>query len=131
MSTTAQYASIPRAEYAVLTVANTDRTGATAAGMVDLFTPGASGSRVDDILICSTSTSTAGAVAFFMSDIGNTTNRLMFEVIVPAITVSATVSPFMFSLRDLGIVLPATRKIRITSRTVDVIHVCVTKAGDF
>lgn len=129
MSSDANFASVPRTEAVALTVANTDRTGATSVGMVDLVVPGASGSRVDDILIAATGNTTAGAVAFFLDTGGSA--KLLFEIIVPAITVSAAVSPFMASLRDLGITLAPGKKLRVASRTADQIHVSVTKAGDF
>lgn len=136
MAAVANFAATPRTSSAVLTTANTDRTGATTAGMQDLFSPGASGSRVDDITIACTGNSTANAIAFFMSDTAGTTNRFMFEVLVPAITTSGTVSPFMTTLRDLGIMVPTGFKLRATTRVTasganDQYQLVVTKAGDF
>jgi hypothetical protein len=136
MAANANFAATPRTSSAVLTTANTDRTGVTTTGMQDLFSPGASGSRVDDITVACTGNSTAGAVAFFMSDTAGTTNRFLFELLVPAITTSTTVSPFMTTLRDLGIMVPTGFKLRVTSRVAasganDQFQAVVIKAGDF
>ena len=130
MATNANYASIPRAAAAVLSAANTNRDGTGT--IVTILAGGTSGSRVDDIRISATGTTTAGMIRFYLSLDGGTTNRLLFEVPVTAVTPSATVQSFQTLLTNLGITLPdANAQLRASTHNAESFHVAVTRAGNF
>jgi hypothetical protein len=61
-----------------------------------LSTGTADGIRIDNVRIKATVTTTAGMIKFFYSPDSGTTNRLIGEVVVPAITVGAGVAAFEF-----------------------------------
>jgi hypothetical protein len=130
MATTANYANSPRAAVALLSAANTNRDGTGT--LVTILAGGASGSRVDDLRISAIGTTTAGMIRFYLSLDNGTTNRLLFEVPVSAITPSGTVQSFQTSLSNLGIVLPDTNALlRASTNNAESFHVCVTRAGNF
>jgi hypothetical protein len=127
MSTSAQYAATPRTAVAQATTANTARDGTGT--LATVFTAGASGSRIDDITITATGTTTAGMVRLFLHD--GTTARLWREVAVSAITPSATVSPFSSLLGNLALVLQTGWSLRASTHNAETFNVLVTRAGDF
>jgi len=130
MAVNANYASVPRAAAAVLSAANTNRDGTGT--IVTVLAGGTNGTRVDDIRIAATGTTTAGMVRFFLSLDGGTTSRFLFEVPVPAITPSGAVQSFQTTLTNLGIVLPNnTAQLRASTNNAESFHVVVTRAGDF
>lgn len=81
------YAATPSIQTAVISTANTNRDGTGTIGTV--FTAGTNGSRVEDITIKSTGTTTAGMIRLFIHDGSNT--RLWREIQVPAVTPSGTI----------------------------------------
>lgn len=130
MSTTANYASVPVAAVAVLSTANTNRDGTGT--LVTILSGGTSGTRVDDIRISATGTTTAGMIRFYLSLDGGTTSRLLFEVPVSAVTPSGTVQSFQTVLTNLGILLPdANAMLRASTNNAESFHVAVTRAGNF
>lgn len=127
MSTTAQYAATPKTAVAQLSAANTSRDGTGT--IVTVLTAGANGSRVDDIAVTATATTTAGVVRLFLHD--GTTARLWREILVSAVTPSATVSPWASTLVNLGLVLQSGWSLRAATHNAEAFNVCVTRAGDF
>lgn len=130
MATSAQYAATPRAAVAQVTAANTNRDGTGT--LVTVFTGGASGSRIDDIVVQAVGTTTAGMVRLFLSLDGGATNRLLREVAVSAVTPSATVPAFRAELSDLAWLLPdSNAQLRASTHNAETFNVVVTRAGDF
>jgi hypothetical protein len=130
MATNPTYASTPRTAIAQISAANTGRDGTGT--LVDVIAGAATGTRVDDITIIATGTTTAGMVRLFLTTDAGTTNRLLREVPVTAVTPSGTVQAFSVSLFDLGIVLPnANTRIRAATNNAETFNVIVTRAGDF
>lgn len=127
MSTSSNYAATPRTAVAQATAANTNRDGTGTIATV--FTAGASGSRIDDIAITATGTTTAGMVRLYLHD--GTNARLWREVAVSAITPSATVSPFSSTLGNLALVLQTGWSLRASTEKAETFNVLVTRAGDF
>jgi len=127
MSIASNYAATPRTAVAQATTANTARDGTGT--LATVFTAGASGSRIDDITITATGTTTAGMVRLFLHD--GTTARLWREVAVSAITPSATVSPFSSLLGNLALVLQTGWSLRASTHNAETFNVLVTRAGDF
>lgn len=127
MATTAQYASTVRTAQAQVSVANTNRNGTGT--IVTVFTAGSSGSRIDDIYITATGTTTAGVVRLFLNDGTNT--YLFEEILVTAITPSTTVAVFQATLLNQAIVLASGWSLRASTNNAETFNIQVTRAGDF
>lgn len=127
MSTSAQYASTVRAASGQVTTANTNRNGTGT--IVSIFTAGASGSRIDDIYIVSTGTTTAGVVRLFISD--GTNIRLWQEIIVSAVTPSTTVQVWSYALINQALLLPSGYSLQASTNNSETFNILVTRAGDF
>jgi hypothetical protein len=127
MATAAQYAATVRTAQAQVSTANTNRNGTGT--IVTVFTAGSSGSRIDDIYIVATGTTTAGVVRLFLNDGTNT--YLWKEVLVPAITPSTTVSVFNAALLSQGLILANTWSLRASTNNAETFNIQVTRAGDF
>jgi hypothetical protein len=127
MSTQAQYAATPNTAAAVINAANTNRDGTGTIVTVD--TAGTNGTRIDDIYITATGTTTAGMVRLYLHD--GTNARLWREVPVTAVTPTASVAAFASVLLNLGLVLAPGWSLRASTHNAETFHVCVTRAGDF
>ena len=127
MSVNANYAATPRAAIAQVTTANTARDGTGT--VVTVFTAGTNGSRIDDITVVSTGTTTAGVVRLFIHD--GTNARLFREILVSAITPSVTVETFRAAIQDLALLLPTGYSLRASTQIAETFNVIVTRAGDF
>ena len=127
MGINANYANTPRAALGQVSTANTARDGTGT--LATIFTAGSSGSRIDDIKIQATGTTTAGVVRLFLHD--GTNARLYDEILVPAITPSTTVEAFSAMLVNLGIVLPSGWSLRASTNNAETFNVIVSRAGDF
>lgn len=136
MSTTANYASTPKNTGAAISTANTARDGTGTSGTV--YTAGASGSRIDSIIIQATNTTTAGMIRFFISIDAGTTKRLIGEVPVLAITAAATTPVFQTVLTSQnsafmqnGLVLQANAILYASTNNAESFNVVAVNAGDF
>jgi|688.fasta_scaffold398591_1 hypothetical protein len=127
MATAAQYASTVRTAQAQVSVANTNRNGSGTIATV--FTAGSSGSRIDDIYITATGTTTAGVVRLFLNDGTNT--WLFQEILVTAITPSTTVQVFQFVLLNQALILANGWSLRASTNNAETFNIQVTRAGDF
>lgn len=97
--------------------ARTSITGTT--GLTNLLNAGANGTRVDKITVHhkdSTALSTAGAVWVWLYT--GVTSHLLAEILVAAVTGSATVSSFDISTSFANLVLPSTHSLYVSS-TID------------
>lgn len=127
MSITANYAATPRSALGQVSTANTNRDGTGT--IATIFTAGASGSRIDDITIIATGTTTAGMVRLFLHD--GTNARLWAEVPVSAATPSGTVQAFTASLLNQSLILPGAWSLRASTHNAETFNVIVDRAGDF
>jgi hypothetical protein len=127
MATQAQYAATPRGEFAQVSTANTNRDGTGT--LATVFTAGSNGSRVDDIWIVGTGTTTAGVVRLFVND--GTNSRLWQEVMVTAITPSVSVQVFNTALYNQALILPNGWSLRASTQIAETFNVIVSRAGDF
>ena len=127
MASNANYAATPKSALAQLSAANTLRDGTGT--IVTVLSAGTSGSRVDDIVITATGTTTAGMVRLFLHD--GTNARLLREVPVTAITPSGTVQAFTASLPNLALVLAPGWSLRASTLNAESFNVSVTRAEDF
>ena len=130
MATNPNYASTPRSAVAQISAANTNRDGTGT--LVTVIAGAASGSRVDDLTIQATGTTTAGMVRLFLSLDNGTTNRLIREVEIAARTPSGTTPAFRAELLDLGIILPnANALLRAATHNAEAFNIIASRAGDF
>lgn len=127
MATSAAYAATPRSALAQVSASNTNRDGTGT--IVTVFTAGSSGSRIDDITITATGTTTAGVVRLFINDGTNT--RLWQEILVAAVTPSTTVAVFSSSLLNQALLLPSGYSLRASTNNAETFNINVTRAGDF
>lgn len=127
MSASAQYAATPRAALGQVTVANTNRDGTGT--LATVFTAGASGSRIDDIYIAATGTTTAGVVRLFIYD--GTSNRLWQEILVTAVTPSTTQQVWNYALLNQALILPNGYILKGSTNNAETFNINVTRAGDF
>jgi hypothetical protein len=127
MASNANYAATPKSALAQLSAANTLRDGTGTIATV--LTAGASGTRIDDIVITATGTTTAGMVRLFLHD--GTNARLWREVPVSAVTPSGTVPAFTATLSNLALVLQTGWSLRASTHNAESFNVLVTRAGDF
>lgn len=120
---------IPKIGIGQLTTANTNKDGTGT--IVDLLTGDTDGTRVFRITIEAIVTTTAGMVRLYIYDGANT--RLWKEVSVSAITPSATVLAFTYTLELLGeraLVLPNGYKLQGSTEKTETFNVFV-EAGDY
>ena len=90
MATSPNFSATPKCGSVAISTANTNRDGTGTLGTI--FTAGASGSRIDSIVIQASVTTTAGMIRLFIYD--GTTARLYDEVPVFAVTPAASVPAF-------------------------------------
>ena len=130
MATAPAYAATPVGAAVQIATANANRNGTGTLGTV--LTGVSTGTRVDDIYIRATVTTTAGTVRFFVSFDGGTNKYLLLEVAVPANTVSATNPAWSYALTNLGWTLPNTSAILYAStEKAEAINILVMRAGSF
>ena len=128
MATAAQYAATARTAVGQVTTANTNRNGTGT--IATIFTGGTNGSRIDDISIVATGTTTAGVVRLFLND--GTTSYLWQEILVTAITPSTTVQVFSFALLNQALILASSSwSLRASTNNSETFNILVTRAGDF
>lgn len=127
MTALANFAGTPRTAAAQISAANAARDGSGT--IVSVLAAASGGSRIDDILVSATGTTTAGMVRLFLHD--GTSARLWREVAVTAITPSATVQAFSWSITDLGLILANGWSLRAATHNAETFNVLVTRGGDF
>ena len=126
MAASPAYTATPRTERATISAANTNRDGTGT--IVNLFTAGANGSRVERITICATGTTTAGMIRFFLYD--GTNFDLWREVSVTAITPSGTVIAYYFQISNLAFILSSGKSLRVATNNAETFKI-IAEGGDF
>ena len=127
MASAPTYASTPVGAVVQIATANTNRDGTGALGT--LHTAGSTGTRIDDIYITATGTTTAGVIRMFMFD--GTNNRLIQEILVTAITPSTSVSVWSVTLTNQAIILPNTYALKFSTNAAETFNVVATRASSF
>src|SRR3990167_7114803 len=102
MATAPIFVGTPKSWAAEISAANTNRDGTGT--VVTLATAGANGSLIDRLHAVAEATTTAGVVRLFLHD--GTIFILWRELLVPAITPSATVEVWWTEIDCNGLVLP-------------------------
>lgn len=127
MASSQTYVGTPKSPQIRISVANPNRDGTGT--IVDLYTAGASGGRVDDIKIKANGTTTAGMIRFYKHD--GAAYRLLTEVLVSAIVPAAATKAYEETLPDLGWILQNGHKIAASTEKAENFEIHVTKGGDF
>jgi hypothetical protein len=132
MATSAQFTAQPILEYAQVTTADTSRTAPT--NVVEItagpnVSPGNGiGKRLIRVTVQSTAATTAGVIRFFLSLDSGTTDRLICEKIVPAVTPSTSVAAWRTEVAELvGLILPGgtANKIYATTNNTETFNIIV------
>ena len=124
----------PKTWHAQIATANTNSDGTgTIADVVG--TPGASGSRVDEVEIAATGTTTAGVIRLFLHN--GSAYRLLKEVLVSAVTPSTTAAVWSAIVRFMdangayaGLVIPSGWKLAASTHNAETFNLFA-KGGDF
>lgn len=90
MAANPAFAATPKIAATAISTANSNRDGTGTIGTV--YTGGTNGSRIDNVIIKATGTTTAGMVRLFVHN--GSSYFLVTEIYVPPMTASATVSTF-------------------------------------
>ena len=103
MATSPVFAVTPRIGIAEVSVANANRDGTTGT-YADVIVGASTGTRIAEIVIQASVTTTAGMVRLFITN--GVTTRMFDEVTVAAATVSATVKGTRVSTTYNSLILP-------------------------
>ena len=132
MATSAQYTAQPILEYAQVTTADTSRTAPTNTVEITAGPNTAAGNgvgkRIMRVTIQSTASTNAGVIRFFLSLDNGTTDRLICEKIVPAVTPSTSVAAWRTEVAELvGLILPGgtANKIYATTNNTETFNIIV------
>ena len=128
MASNAQFVGTPKNGVAQVTVANTalDGTGTLAT----VYTAGATGARIDSLLVQATGTTAAGMIRLFISD--GSANRLIMELPVVAVTPSATIPAWSAVVNfPKALVLQANWLLKASTHNAQTFNIIPTVAGDF
>ena len=126
MATAPQFASIVKASAAIISTADTSRTAPTNIGTV--FTAGSSGSRIDEVNIIATGTTTAGVVRLWLYN--GTTYYLFQEILVTPITPSTSIAVFSSTSTYNNLMLPSGWSLRATTNNAEEFDI-IAFGGDF
>ena len=127
MATAPQFAATVRNALGTLATADTARSG-TPTNPVTIFTAGSSGSRIDEIDIIATGTTTANVIRLWIYN--GTTYYLFQEILVTAITPSVTQAVFSSISTFNNFMLPTGYSLRATTNNTEGYNV-IAFGGDF
>lgn len=126
MAAAPSFAATVRASAANIATAETSRTSPTNVGTV--FTAGSSGSRIDEVTIIATGTTTAGVVRLWVYT--GSAYYLLSETLVTATTPSTTVTVFSSVSTYNNLMLPSGYSLRATTNNSESFNV-IAFGGDF
>jgi hypothetical protein len=116
MSTDPQFASTPVIGQTRIATANTNRDGTGT--IANLVTGGASGTRVSRVKAKATGTTTAGVIRIYVKD--NSTNiRILDEILVAAVTPSATVESWEGEITFSDMNLPSGWSLQVSTHNAE------------
>jgi hypothetical protein len=120
MAASPVFAVTPRIGAVQLSVANTNRDGTTGT-YGTLISAGNSGTRIAEIAVQATGTTTAGMIRLFTND--GTNNRMFDEISVAAASPTASVKATRISTTYTNLTLPSGWSIRASTHNAEVINV--------
>lgn len=129
MATTPNFPATPRSAFVNISTANTTRTATGTTNLTSLMVAGASGSRIDTILIKATSTTTAGTVRLWLYS-GSGNGTLVDEIAISAITPGASSQAFQTQKSYSNFNVPSGHTIYVTTHNAESFNVFAF-GGDF
>jgi hypothetical protein len=121
MANAPQFAITPRTAIGSLSAANTVRDGSSGT-LVDIITGVSTGTKLQEVVVQATATTTAGMVRLYLYD--GTNNRLFDEFVISAITVGASTAGFRVSKTYDNLILPsASWKLRASTHNTETFNV--------
>lgn len=124
MAISPQYVGTPKSPSVVISTANTNRDGTGTLGTI--HTAGASGARIDRLMVHAIGTTTAGMIRLFLG------TALIKEIPVLAITPSATLPAWSVEVVfDNGLVMEAAALLKAGTNNAESFVVTVTSGGNF
>jgi hypothetical protein len=120
MAASPVFAVTPRIGAVQLSVANTNRDGTTGTYGI-LISAGNSGTRIAEIAVQASGTTTAGMVRLFTND--GTNNRMFDEISVAAASPTASVKATRISTTYTNLTLPSGWSIKASTHNAEVINV--------
>jgi len=122
MATQPAFATVPRIGLAQVSGINTNRDGTGT--LVTVITGVAAGTRIAEVVVEATVTTTAGMVRLYLSSDSGTTNRLFDEVAIAAATPSASVKTTRVSTVYTNLILPsASWQLRASTHNAEAMNV--------
>jgi hypothetical protein len=112
MATSPAFAATPNVGSTPLS-SSADSSYTAPSHAVTIFTPGASGGKVDEVRFVGTGTTVAGNINIFLYD--GTTYHLIDQILVPAITPSTSTPAWTFVKPYANLVVPASWTLVATS----------------
>ena len=129
MATTPAFASTPRAAFVNISTGNTARTASGTTSLTSLMVAGASGSRVDQIVVKATASTTAGTIRLWLYS-GSGNGTLIDEMPVSAVSPAATDPAFNTSKTYNNLYVPAGYTLYVSTHNSESFNV-VAYGGDF
>ena len=126
MAAAPNFAATVRFSAANIATADTSRTSPTNVGTV--FTAGSSGSRIDEVNIVATGTTTTGVVRLWVYT--GSTYYMLSETLVTATTPSTTLAVFSSTSTFNNLMLPSGHSLRATTNNSESFNV-IAFGGDF
>jgi hypothetical protein len=105
MANAPQFTATPRAALEQVSTANTNRDGSGT--LQSIITGVAAGTKIQEVIIQATGTTTAGMVRLYLSSNSGSTSRLFDEFVISAITVGASTAGFRVSRTYDNLILPS------------------------
>lgn len=122
MATQPAFATVPRIGLAQVSGVNTNRDGTGT--IVTVITGVAAGTRIAEVVVEATVTTTAGMVRLYLSSDSGTTNRLFDEVAIAAATPSASVKTTRVSTVYTNLILPSSSwQLRASTHNAEAMNV--------
>ena len=126
MAASPNFAATPKVGAVVISTADTSRTAPTNVGTV--FTAGSNGSRIDEVSITATGTSTDNVVRLFLHN--GSSYFLLEEVLIAALVPSTLVPVLTYTVTFNNLMLPNTWSLRATTNNAESYSV-IAFGGDF
>ena len=115
MASSPSFVATPKLGIALVSTANANRDGT---GTIEtVFSAGANGSRIERVVVEARSTTTAGMIRLFLHN--GTTAFLWREVVVSAVTPSATVKTFREEIAVEDLVLQTGYSLRASTHNAE------------
>lgn len=121
MASTPQFASSPKVGIGSLSSSNTNLNGSGT--LVTVFSAGASGSKINEVVVQATGTVTAGIVRIFVHD--GTSGYLFDEFPITATIPSSSSSAFRLNRIYDNLVIPTGYSLRATTANAETFNVLV------